>query len=147
MKSDRAADAQFRADNAGADVARANDARTEPAGPGESGASTVSLDPSRRAAAKHVHEASRLRNEATRIDAAGKAISAGAQAIAATLDHAASRAEIRATEAGQLAEIARQTADDAGDHAAQAARRSDRLIESLSQIAQARAEAMRNATA
>ncbi len=85
--------------------------------------------------------------DAKRLQTGGKALEAGGQALGAVFDHAAARANARATEFGSLAEGFQSDAEAAGELAGQTARRADRMMEALAQIANARAEAVRNAVA
>jgi hypothetical protein len=91
--------------------------------------------------------ASGIETEAKQLLAGGKALEAGGQALGAVFDHAAADANANATEYGALAEGYQQDAEAAGESASRAARTSERMMEALAQVANARAEAVRNAVA
>ena len=91
--------------------------------------------------------ASGIESEVSKMMAGGKALEAGGQALGAVFEHAAAMANARATEFGGLADGYQQDAEEAGESVSQAARRGERAMEALAQLANARAEAARNAVA
>jgi hypothetical protein len=146
--NDRAADATHDADTSNA-RGEQRAAQAQGLGPNDPRAADLAAQSAQAAGAARDAQraAGHAESDAKRASASGKAVETGGQAVAAALEHAAARTEVRAAAHGQHAELARQSADDAGEAVAQATRRGERLVEALSQLAQARAEASRNATA
>ena len=91
--------------------------------------------------------ASGIESDVQKLQLGGKGVEAAGQAVGAILEHGAALANAQATEYGALADGYQQDAEAAGETASQAGRRSERMLEALAQVANARAEATRNAVA
>ncbi len=112
-----------------------------------SGSNTTASADQQRTANFQNGAASGIESDVRTLQLGGKGIDAAGQAVGAVLDHGAALANARATEYAGLADGYQQDAEAAGETASQAARRSERLLEALAQIANARAEATRNSVA
>ena len=91
--------------------------------------------------------ASGIESDVQQLRLGGKGAEAAGQAVGAILEHGAALASAQATEYGALADGYQQDAEAAGETASKAGRLSERMIEALAQVANARAEATRNAVA
>lgn len=108
--------------------------------------STASADQQRTANFQN-GAASGIESDAQTLRLGGKGLEAAGQAVGAVLEHSAALANAQATEYSGLADGYQQDAEAAGETASQVARRGERMLEALAQIANARAEAMRNTVA